>query len=298
MRPLPVTTYPALMVHDMTPPLSPTSSVGSTNSPETPVDAHTPTVADDGAVDECALEGRFALFKNSSEVWEEFNDVGCDPSNVTVADPGILISPSSSLLSGLDLLGGATPPPVPEVNAIPTPHNESFLDFPSPPALVSNGRTSFGQSRPIGKGSLMVSPLSHPGLAVSCDSIPQPTGYPQSSALRRRWSALPPSEFHPDNLGTSSERVATKRADPFRTRAAVANMDTPAVPRVVPFLAASHHSPGDGPSRRPPKRREKSDPFESFMDMSVTESALSTSRVHKLFSKISGGFKPRRKRHC
>jgi hypothetical protein len=291
MRPHPVT-YPALMVHDMTPPLSPTSSVGSTNSPATPIDVHTPIFVGDRT-----SEGRFTHFENSSEVWEEFKDIGHDSSSVTVADPEILISPSSSLLSGLDLLGGGT---VPEVTAVPVrqrsqqtaaPHRESFLDFPSPPTLVPDRRTSFGECRPIGKGLLMASPLSNPSLAVSCDSIPQSTLYPQSSALRRRWSTLPPVEFHPDNRPRSTERVTDKGTDTFWTlRAAVPDIDTPVVSR-----------PGDGVYDQPSprsrsKRREKTDAFESFIDMSVTESALSASRVQRLFSKISGGFKPRSKR--
>ena len=304
MHPFPVT-YPALMLHDMTPPLSPTPSVESTNSPATPIDAHIPTFVDDR---EGTSECRFAPFKNSSEVWEEPKDVGYDPPGVTVADPEIFISPSSSLLSGLDLLGGVTPPPLPEVTSIPIRsrshqtsalHNESFLDFPSPPTFVSNRETSFWGSRQI--GSLTVSPLSHPGLAAPCDSVPQSTYPPQSNALRRRWSALPPAEFHPDNRRRSSECVTAPGTDTFWTRAAVTHTDAPAVP-CEPFLATSHPSPCGGPHGKPPprrrqKRQEKSDPFESFIDMSVTGPALSTSRVHRLFSKISGGLKLRSKRH-
>ena len=300
-------TYPTLMAHEMTPPLSPTSSVGSTNSPATPIGTHTPIFVDGRTTSEGASDGRFTLFKNSSEEWEEFKDVDHDSSSVTVADLEILISPSSSLLSGLDLLGGGTPPPPPEVAAdpvrprchqMPVPRSDSFLDFPSPPTLVPNRTTSFGESRPIGKGSLTVSPLSNPSLAVSCDSIPQSTPYPQSSALRRRWSALPPVEFDTDNRTRSSKGTNT-----FPTRAAVPHVDTPAVPSQLPFFAAPRPGPGDRPRDDPSprcrqKRREKPDPFNSFIDMSVTEPALSTSRVHRLFSKISGGFKPRRKHHC
>lgn len=286
---------PALMVHDMTPPLSPTSSIGSTNSSTTPIDARTPTLVDNLTMPgERAFEGRFALFKNSSEVWEEFKDVGSDSCSVTVADPEILISPSSSLLSGLDLLGDATSPPLPEATAAPTRSrshqtvdNETILDFPSPPAFVLARGTSVWESPLIGKGSLTASPLSHPGLALSCDSIPQPTHYPQFSTLRRCWSTLPPAESYPNNRRRSSERVSTNDTDTFWAGAAVTNTDTPVVPR-GPFPTASHHGPGDGllePSRRRPKQQEP-DPFESFIDMSVTESTLSTSRVHKLFSKI------------
>lgn len=289
------------MVHDITPPLSPTSSVGSTNFPATPIDARAPAF-----VDESVVEGRFALLKNYSEVWEESKDVGYDSSSVTVADPGILISPSSSLLSGLDLLGGATSTPPPEVivvpirsqsHQIPIPHDESFLDFPSPPKVR---RTSFGGSRPIGKESLMVRPLSRPGLAVPCDliDIPQSTHFPQSNPSRRRWSALPPAELHPDNRRRSSECITVKGPDTFCIRAAATHTDTPVMPRVLPkFPTASGPGPAvglsDESSRPSPK---KPDPFTSFIDMSVTESALSTSRVHKLFLKISSGFKPRNKR--
>ena len=291
------------MVHEITPPPSPTSSVESTGSPTTPIDAYIPTFVDDRTTNEGSSEGRFTLFKNSSEEWEEFKDVDYDSSGVTVADPGILISPSSSLLSGLDLLGGPTPPPLPE--ATPAPHNESFLDFPSPPAtFVSNRGASFVNSRSIGKGPLMVSPLSqYPGPAVSCDSIPQSTHYPQSNALRRRWSALPPEEFHPYNHRRPNEGATAQGAGTFRARAAVTHINyTPTVP-LVPFLAASNPGPGDGlhdepPPRRHPKRQEGCDPFESFIDMSVTKSALSASRVQKIFSKISGGLKPRSKRRC
>ena len=306
MRPLPV-----IVIHDIdTPPLSPTSSVGSTNSPVTPIDDHSPTCVYDRSVSEGPSRGRPALFNSSSEVWEEFKDVGHSSSTVAVADPGILISPSSSLLSGLDLLGGAAPPPLPRVAAVPTrslprqirvQHNESFLDFPSPPALVSNRRKSWGISGLIGKGSLMVRPLSNPSLAVSCDSIPQPTHYPPFSPLKRRWSALPPVEFYLDNRARSNDRVTADGPDSFSTSPVVTHRDIPVV-SCVPLFAPPNSGPSDGPydepsPRRRPKRQEKSDPFESFIDMSVKESAFSVSRVHRLLSKISGSLKPRSKRH-
>ena len=236
-------------------------------------------------------------------------DADYDPSSVTVADPGILISPSSSLLSGLDLLGGSTLPP--EVTDVPKrtrshqmtiPLNESFLDFPSPPTLVPNRGPSFGESRLIGERPLRVSPLSNPTLAASYECIPQSSRYSQFSTSQRRWSALPPVEFHLDSHKESSEFVPTKgTVRSWVTERPDAHRGTPTVRR-KPFLATSHAGPGDGfydePPRRGPQRRKgKPEPFTSFIDMSTKESALSKSRVHKFFSKISCGLKPRSKRH-
>lgn len=308
MRSLPPT-YPTLMVHDLTPPLSPTTSVESTSFPVTPTCSHTPTFVNDRATDEGVFEGHFGFLKNSSEEWEECKDADYDPSSVTVADPGILISPSSSLLSGLDLLGGTTVPPLPEItnvhvrprsHQITAPHNESPLDFPPPPTLVPNRRPSFGKSRPISGKPLAVSPFSHPGLAASYEYIPQPAPCSKSSTLQRRWSALPPAEFHPYSRRGSSEFVTAKGTGAVWARPTPdTHLDTPVAPH-VPTLPTPHASPRFRDEPAPPsrsRRKENSDPFTSFMDMSTTNSTLSKSRVQKLFSKISGGFKTRSKRH-
>lgn len=319
MRPLP-TTHPLIMVHDLTPPLSPRSSIGSADSAVTPVSPHTPLFVDDRSKD--VFDGHFTVFKNSSEEWEESKDADYDFSIVTVADPGILISPSSSLLSGIDLLGEIAEPPLPEATKVPTssrshqtsqttvPRNESFFDFPSPPALVPNRKTSFEESRPItGTGSrLVANPLSHPGMAASCECISQPSRTSQSGGVRR-WSTLLPTEFHPYNSRASGEVVSSRAVGTSSTRAIERTITHPperpaAAPTRTPLFTPSHSGPGDGfygapsPRHHRPKRQEQSEPLTSFMDMSVTKSALSKSRVHKLFSKISGGLKPRSKRHC
>ncbi|KAF9792949.1 hypothetical protein BJ322DRAFT_1032299 [Thelephora terrestris] len=307
MRPHPPT-CPTLRVHDLTPPLSPTTSVESSSFPVTPTHLHTPTFGNDCAESESVFEGRFGLLKNSSEVWEESKHADYDdPSSVTVADPGILISPSSSLLSGLDLLGGTTAPPLPEVTEAPTrsrshqtskPHDETPSDFPPPPTIVPNRRSSFGKSRPISTRPATVSPFSHPGLAASYECIPQQSHCPQPSTLQRRWSALPPVDFHPyssRSRGSSEFVTAQDIGTVWSTRPTNhpdRHLNTPVVTPRVPTIPASRASPGfrDEPSPFRNSRRKDSEPFTSFIDMSTK------SRVQKLFSKISGGFKPRSKR--
>ena len=97
----------APMAHDTTPRLSPTISIGSTDSLVTPNHSDTSTFID---VNEGTLDDLF--LRNSSEVWEDFKD---DPFRtnlgIRITDAGIPPSPSPSLLSGMDLLEDTTPPP-------------------------------------------------------------------------------------------------------------------------------------------------------------------------------------------
>jgi len=301
------------MTHDPTPPLSPTTSIESTDSLVTPNNSDTSTFVDNCAVSEGVIDGHLALFKNSSEVWEEFESAGCDPFGVAVADAGIPISPSSSLLSGIDLLGETTPPPLPEVTAAPVrsgshqiavPRRASVFDFPSPPVFVPNRRMTLAVPRSIsGSPPMEVSLVSRPCLGASHECIPQPIRHSQSSVLQR-WSTLPPAAFHPDKRRGSNELVINKAPGTLRTRAAehaVTRANPPMVPS-LPTVVTPSSRPGPAgydvhsPIRRS-RRPEASDTFTSFMDMSATESALSKSGVHKLFSKIYGSLKSRNKRH-
>ena len=268
----------------------------------TPSHSATPTFADDCAVSEDVLDPHGLPFKNTSEVWEE--SVGCDPLGIPVADAGIPASPSSSLLSGIDLLGDTAPPPLPEAPAAPTrleskmasPRRISLFDFPSPPIPVPNRRMTL-QGVPAINGSPLMASL--PGAFHECP--PQPISRSPSSVLRR-WSTLPPAASHADKRRESKELVTSKSTDSFQTRAAKrAVTDLPMVPS-LPFVAISSFIPGDSwcdaPSPvRHSRRQEPSDTFTSFMDMSVNESTLSKSRVYNFFSKISGRLKLRRKHH-
>jgi len=287
------------MTHDQTRRLSPTTSIESTDSLVTPNHSDTSTFVD-CVVNEDVLDGHFSLFKNSSEVWEEFKD-GHDPFEIHVADAGIPISPSSSLLSGIDLLGDTSTPPLPEVAV---PRRASLFDFPSPPIPVPDLRTRIGEFNPINGGPLAVSLGSHPSPGASHECLAQPIRHPRPSALHR-WSTLPPTVYHPDKRRGSIELVAAKATGTFLTRAAkgaVTSADVPVVPvRSLSFVAIPSSSPRpagyDVPSPVRRSKQESSDPFTSFIDMSANKHTLSTSRVHKLFSKIAGGFKPRSKRH-
>ena len=296
--------HAAAMTHSPTPRLSPTSSIESTDSLVTPNYSDTSTFVD-CVVSEDVPGGHFLLFKNSSEVWEEFKDAGYDPFEIQITDAGIPISPSSSLLSGIDLLGDTSPPPLPEVTAVLTrpgshqvtvPHRASLFDFPSPPILVPNLRTRTEEFNPIS--------VSHPSLGASHDCLAQPTHHPRSSALHR-WSTLPSAVYHPDKRRGSIELVTSKATGTFLTRAAkgaITCTDVPVAPvRSLPFVAIPSLSPRpagyDVPSPARRSRQEASDTFTSFIDMSANKPTLSTSRVHKLFSKIAGGLKSRSKRH-
>ena len=298
------------MAYDPTPRLSPTTSLDSTDSLVTPNHSDTSIFIDDRAVSEDVPDGHFLLFKNSSEVWEEFKDVGCDPLGTLVADAGIPMSSSSSLLSGIDLLEDTSPPLLPEVAAAPippeshqvvVPRRASLFDFPSPPILVPDRRTTMRESRSISGNPLMVSLVSHPAQGTSHECLPQPIRH--SSALQR-WSTLPSPAFDPDNRRRSSELVTSNTActRTFRTWAAGGAV-TRGDPLVVPFVSTLPSS-GPRPAGRAhdvlsPLRRLKpqkaSDKFTSFMDMSPDESTLSESRIDKIFSKISSSFKSRRK---
>lgn len=286
-----------------TPRLSPTTSIESTDSLVTPNRSTTSTFADDYAVSEDVLDAHGVPFKSASEVWEEFDGVACDPLAIPVADAGIPASPSSSLLSGIDLLGDTAPPPLPEAPATSTrleskmarPRRISLFDFPSPPIPVPNRRMTL-QGVP-GSGSINGSPLmvSLPGTFHKCP--PQPISRSPSSVLRR-WSTLPPTASHPGKRRGSNELVTSKSTDSFRTRAVT---DPPMVPS-VPFVTISSFLPGDSWCDGPPpvrrsRRQEPSDTFTSFMDMSINESTLSKSRVYNFFSKVSGRLKLRRKHH-
>jgi len=286
-----------------TPRLSPTTSIESTDSLVTPNHSGTSTFADDYA--EGVLDGHVLPFKNASEVWEEFDGVGCDPLGIPVADAGIPPSPSSSLLSGIDLLGDTPSPPLPEVTAIPTqlgskmasPRRVSLYDFPSPPIPVPNRRMTL-QGTP---GSINGIP---PMVSLPCASHecpPQPINRSPSSVLRR-WSTLPPTTFHPDKRRGSNELATSRSIDSFQTRATKRAVTDPPIAPNPPFVAISSFLPGDkwcdapSPVRRS-RRQEPSDTFTSFMDMSVNESTLSKSRVYHFLSKISGRLKLRRKHH-
>lgn len=306
MRPL-----AAVMTHDQTRRLSPTTSIESTDSLVTPNHSDTFTFVD-CAVSEDIPDCHFSLFKNSSEVWEEFKD-DHDPFEIQIVDAGIPISPSSSLLSGIDLLGDTSAPPHPEVTAIPTrsgshqvavPRRASLFDFPSPPVPVPDLRTRMGELNPINGGPPAVSLGSHPSPGASHECLAQPIRHSRPSALHR-WSTLPPAVYHPDKLRGSFELVATKATGTFLTRpakSAVTSADVPVVPvRSLSFVAIPSLSPRpagyDVPSPGRRSKQEASDPFTSFIDMSANNHTLSTSRVHKLFSKIASGLKSRSKRH-
>jgi hypothetical protein len=292
------------MIYNPTPRLSPTTSIESTDSLVTPNYSDTSTFVD-SVVSEDVPEGHFFLFKNSSEVWEEFEDAGYDPFETKVADAGIPISPSSSLVSGIDLLGDTSPPlPEPtrsESHQAAVPRHASLFDFPSPPILVPNPRMRIGELGPINGSSQMVSLVSHPNHGASHECLAQPIRHSRSSALHR-WSTLPPAVDHPDKRRGSIELTTSKATGTFLTRAAKGAIICTDVPvRSLPFVAIPSLSPRPAdydvpsPVRRP--RQEASDTFTSFIDMSANKSTLSASRVHKLFSKIAGGLKSRSKRH-
>lgn len=284
-----------------TPRLSPTTSIESTDSLVTPNHSTTSTFADNYALSEDILDAHALPLKNASEVWEEFDGVGCDPLGIPVADAGIPASPSSSLLSGIDLLGDTAPPPLPEAPAPSTrleskmasSRHVSLFDFPSPPIPIPNRRMTL-QGAP-GSGSINGTPLmvSLPGAFHECPPLPISRS---PSRVLRRWSTLP----HPDKRRGSNELVTSKSTDSFQTRSVKrAVTDPPMVPG-LPFVAISSFVPGDswceGPSPvRRSRRQEPSDTFTSFMDMSVNESTLSKSRVYNFLSKISGRLKLRRK---
>ena len=297
------------MAHNPTPPLSPTTSIASTDSLVTPNYNDTSTFVD-CVGSEDVHDGHFLLFKNSSEVWEEFKGAGYDPFEIQIADAGIPTSPSSSLLSGIDLLGD-TSPPLPEMSAVPTrpgshrmavPRCASLFDFPSPPTLVPNLRMRTGEFNPINGGPPMVSLVSHPSRGASHECLAQPILHSRSSALHR-WSALPPAVYHPDKRRGSIELLPANAAETFLTRAAksaITCADVPVVPvQSLPFVAIpslSSRPAGYDISSPVRPRQEASDTFTSFIDMSTNKPTLSTTRVHKLFSKIAGGLKSR-KRH-
>lgn len=295
------------MIHNPTPRLSPTISIDSTDSLATP-NYDTSTFVD-CIVREDVPDGHLFLFKNSSEVWEEFKDGGYDPFEIQAADAGIPISPSSSLLSGIDLLGDTSPPPLPEVTAVPTrsgshqaaaPRRASLFDFPSPPILVPNLRTRVGEFNQISGSPPMVSLISHPSLSASHECLARPIRHSRSSV----WNTLPSAVYHPDKRRGSIELATGKATDTFLTRAAkgaITYTDVPVVPvPSLPFVAIPPLSPShagydvQSPVRR--SKREISDTFTSFIDMSANKPTLSTSRVHKLFSRIAGGLKSRGKR--
>ena len=286
-----------------TPRLSPTTSIESTDSLVTPNHSGSSTFADDCAVGEGALHGYGLPFKNASEEWEEFHGVGCDPLGISVADAGIPPSPSSSLLSGIDLLGDTSPPPLPEATAtlprmgskMANPRRVSLFDFPSPPTPAPNRRMTL-QGVP---GSISGSPpmVSLPGVSHECP--PQPISRSPSSVLRR-WSTLPPTTLHSDGHRGPNELVTSRSIDSFQTGAASRAVTGPPMASSLPSVGISSFVPGDtwreAPSPvRHPRRQEPSDTFTSFMDMSVNESTLSKSRVYHFFSNISGRLKLRRK---
>lgn len=305
--------HATVMTYNPTPRLSSTTSIESIDSLMTPNYGDTSTFVDDFAVNEGVPDSHFFLFKNSSEVWEEFKGAGCDPFGISVADAGIPISPSSSLLSGIDLLGDTSSPPLPEVTAVPIrsgshqmaiPRRASLFDFPSPPTLVPNRRIMrMGGPKSIsGSPPIQLSLASHPSRGTSHE---QPIRHSKHSALQR-WSTLPSVAFHPDTRRESIELVTNKATDMFQTRAskcAFTGTDAPVAPvSNLPFVAISSLSlrPAgyDVPSPVHHSRRRKvSDTFTSFIDMSANTPTLSTSRVHKLFSKISSGLRSRGKRH-
>ena len=296
-RPLPAT-HVAPMAHDPTPRLSPTTSIESTDSLVTPNHSDTSTFADECAVSDGILDGHNFLFKNSSEVWEEFKGVGHDPFGIPVADAGIPASPSSSLLSGIDLVEEDTAPsPLPEVTTASirlgsrrtaVARHASSFDFPCPPILVSHQRETFGESRPICGNLPMV-------------GHPRPTRFSRLST-EKRWSTLPSADVHPNKHRGSNELVTSRSAGTFRTRAVKRAIADPPTISSLLLAATSPSLPGDGgygppPAARRSRRREAPDTFASFMDMSVNEPTLSKSRVHNFLSKITGKLKPHSKRH-
>ena len=299
------------MTHCPTPPLSLATSIGSTDSLVTPNHSDSSTFADDDCVlSESVTHDQFSLFPNSSEVWEEFKDADCDPFGIPVADAGIPISPSSSLVSGIDLLGDTSLPLLPEVTAVPIrpgSHPASLFDFPSPPVFIPNRRmAAMWGSRPISGSPSTVSLASHPHVGASHDSLPQPIRRSKSSASRR-WSALPSAALHPDKCNAgSNELVASRATGASRTRAArhAVTCTNPPVASHLPFARVSALLLGPGsrgrdvPSPvRSSGRQDPSDAFTSFIDMSTNEPTLSTSRVHKLFSKFSNSLKSRSRYH-
>ncbi|KAF9650904.1 hypothetical protein BDM02DRAFT_3127410 [Thelephora ganbajun] len=297
----------------MAPPFSPTTSIESTVSLVTPNHSEASIFVDDCAGSEGVFDGHLMLFKNS-EVWEEFKDSGCGPLSIPVPDTGIPVSPSSSLLSGIDLLEDTALLLLPEVTAAPirseshlvaVPRRASLFDFPSPPILVSNPRTTTKEPRPTSGSPPTVSLVSYPCLGTSHGCISQPNRHSQSNALQR-WSTLPPTVFYRDKRRGSSELVTSKATGPgtFKTRAieSAVTCKNPHVVPALPFATTSPFSPRvagydlSSPVRGS-RRQETSDLFTSFIDMSVPEPAFSKSRVHKLFSQISGSLWPRSKRH-
>ena len=284
------------MAHDPTPPLSPAISIGSTDSLVTPNHSDTSTFVD---VSEGTLDDSF--LRNSSEVWEDFKD---DPFRtdlgIQIADAGIPPSPSPSLLSGMDLLEDTTPPPhLPDTTGASmrtrrtaVPRRVSSFDFPSPPILVLNKRMTrtFRESASINGSPPVIGLVSHPGFCASHDCLPQPTRISQPSALER-WSIPPSATFHPDRGSRPffpSKSTGTLRPWPATDR--------------LPFVSTSYLDPADAGHAMPSparhsKRQEAPDGFTSFIDMSVNEPTLSTSRIHRLFSKLSGRLKSRNGRH-
>jgi hypothetical protein len=278
------------MAHDPTPPLSPAISIGSTDSLVTPNHSDTSTFVD---VSEGTLDDSF--LRNPSEVWEDFKD---DPFStglgIQIADAGIPPSPSPSLLSGMDLLEDTTPPPhLPDASVrtrrTAGPRRVSSFDFPSPPILVLNKRMTrtFRESASINGNPPVIGLVSHPGFRASHDCLPQPTRISQPSASQH-WSIPPSATFHPDR--GSRPFFASKSTGTLLSWPA----NHAATDRLLDPGDAGHAMPS--PARHS-KRQETPDGFTSFIDMSVNEPTLSTSRIHRLFSKLSGRLKSRNGRH-
>lgn len=281
----PPATYALVMSLGPTPPLSPTTSIESTDSLVTP----NPSTFVDCAVHEGVPDDHFFLFKNSSEVWEEFRDASCDPFGIPFIDAGIPTSPSSSsLLSGIDLLADTSLAAQVESDQVAVPRRASWFDFPSPPIFVPDRRIMpTGESRSIGGNPPAV---SYPSRSASHEHLAQPTRHPLISPLQR-WGTLPSVALHPDKRKPNG-LTTNKTTSTFLTRVAEGAVAPVLQAPNLPFAAASSLTPGPIPSPvRRPRRRKTSNTFTSFIDMSANEPALSTSRVHKLFSKISGGFK-------
>lgn len=300
-----------------TPRLSPATSIESTDSLATPNCSDVSTFADDCAVNEGI--GHDSLFKNASEVWEEFEDTGCDLLGTLVADAGVPSSPPSSLLSGIDLLGDATSLPLPEVvppsrrsgaRQMASLRHISSFDFPSPPIPIPGRRMTFGPVDPAGSTTCgippMVSLVSQPNFGESHECLPWPIrrSQPSTASESQRRSTLPASAaFQPDKRRRSTEFVTSRSTDTFQTRAAEHAADPPVtMAPSLPFATIPSFVPGDaGYDVQSPAchsiRQESSEEFTSFMDMSVNESALSGSRVYNFFSTFPGRFKSRCKRH-
>ena len=272
----PPATHALVMSHGPTPPLSPTTSIESTDSLVTP----NPSTFVDCAVHEGVPDDHFFLFKNSSEVWEEFRDAGCDPFGIPFADAGIPTSPSSSsLLSGIDLLGDTSLTTRAEPDQVAVPRRASWFDFPSPPIFVPDRKITPAGS--ISGNPPVVNLVSYPSRSTSHEHLAQPTRHSQISPLQR-WDTLPPVALHPDKRQPNglTTKGTTVQA-PNLSSAAASSLTLGPIPSPV----------------RRSRRRKTSNTFTSFIDMSANEPALSASRVHKLFSKISGGFKFHNKHH-